>query len=315
MEITRSDCPFVSQGVTCAGWLYRPVGVTDPPVVVMAHGFGGERTWRLPAFAERFAAAGLAVLLFDYRTFGASGGEPRNLIDPCRHRTDWLAAVEHVRSLSAVDGTRLGLWGTSFSGGHVLETAARITDVSAVVAQVPFVDGPRTALKLARQGGLEYLTDGVTAALRDLGRALTRRRPYYVPMAGPPEAFAVLNTPDALEGFEALIPDGEEWDNRCPARIVLSIMAYRPVSRANEVDAPVFVAQTEHDSVIPASTTDRLVRELDDVERVRYPIGHFDAYRGEAFEVLVEREIEFFERHLCDRGGEAAGRLQTRGSK
>lgn len=112
--------------------------------------------------------------------------------------------------------------------------------------------------------------------------------------------FAVLNTPDALDGFEALIPDGEEWDNRCPARIMLTIMAYRPLSRANEVDAPVFVARTEHDTVIPASTTNRLVRELDDVERVRYPIGDFDPYRGEAFEVLVERETEFLERHLSE---------------
>lgn len=300
MEFTRHERPFESRGVTCAGWLYRPVDVEGPPVVVMAHGFGGERTWRLPAFAERFAAHGFAVFLFDYRTFGASEGDPRNLIDPFRHRADWLAAIEHVRSLSAVDGGRLALWGTSFSGGHVLEAAARVDGVSAVVAQVPFVDGPRTALKLVRRGGTQYLKRGFAAGLRDFGRALVRRRSYYVPLVGPPDEFAILNTPDALGGVQALIPDDEEWDNRCPARIALTIMAYRPLTRAGDVDAPVFVAQAMEDTIIPAATTNRLVRELDDVERVRYPIGHFDAYVGEPFEALVDREIEFLVRHLHD---------------
>jgi fermentation-respiration switch protein FrsA (DUF1100 family) len=83
----------------------------------MAHGFGAERTWRLPAFAERFAEHGLATLFFDYRSFGDSDGEPRNLVSPRRHVADWAAAVDHARSLSGVDGDRLALWGTSFWGG------------------------------------------------------------------------------------------------------------------------------------------------------------------------------------------------------
>jgi dienelactone hydrolase len=300
MAVTRSDEPFESEGVTCAGWLYRPDDVADPPVVVMAHGFGGERTWRLPAFATRFAERGLAAFLFDYRTFGASEGEPRNLVDPFAHRADWLAAIDHVRSLTALDGERLALWGTSFSGGHVVEAAARVPHVSAVVAQVPFVDGPRTALKLVRNGGLGYLRDGVVAALRDLGRAVSGRRPHYVPLAGPPDEFAVLNTPDAVRGVDSLVPLDEAWENRCPARIVFTTLAYRPLSRASDVDAPVFVAQAERDSIVPAATTDRLVRELDDVERVRYPVGHFDVYRGEPFEELVTREGRFLTRHLLE---------------
>ncbi|WP_049920709.1 alpha/beta hydrolase [Haloferax sulfurifontis] len=300
MEVVRRNESFCSHGDSCAGWLYRPDGAGTPPVVVMAHGFGGERTWRLPAFAERFAEQGLATFLFDYRTFGASEGKPRNLIDPFDHRDDWLAAVDHVRSLADVDGDRLGLWGTSFSGGHVIEVAGRVDDISAVVARVPFVDGPRTALKLVRNGGTSYLKNGLVAALRDLGRAITRRRPYYVPLAGPPDEFAILNTPDAVEGIEALIPDGESWENRCPARIALTIMIYRPISWASEVDAPVFVAQAEEDKIIPTSTTDRLVRKLDDVERIRYPIGHFDGYRCAPFENLVERESRFLVSHLFD---------------
>jgi cephalosporin-C deacetylase-like acetyl esterase len=96
----------------------------------MAHGFGGQREMRLPAFAEHFAARGLAVPVFDYRCFGASDGMPRNWIDPRRHLADCHAAIEHARSLRDVDGSRLGLWGTSFSGGHVLATAAALTSRS-----------------------------------------------------------------------------------------------------------------------------------------------------------------------------------------
>lgn len=126
------------------------------------------------------------------------------------------------------------------------------------------------------------------------------RRPYYVPLVSSHGEFAVLDTPDALRGVQALVPDDEELDNRCPARIAHTIMAYRPVTRAGDVDAPVFVARAMEDTIISARSVDRLVRELDDVERIRYPIGHLDAYGGEPFETLVDREIEFLVRHLRD---------------
>ncbi|KAB1193853.1 alpha/beta fold hydrolase [Haloferax sp. MBLA0076] len=297
---TREDHTFDSQGVACAGWLYRPTDVENPPVVVMAHGFGGERTWRLPAFAERFSERGLAVFVFDYRTFGASGGTPRNLVDPFNHRADWLEAIDYVRSLSTVDAGRVALWGTSFSGGHVIDAASRAAGIRAVVAQVPFSDGPRTGLNLVRRGGLDYLKKSVVAGLRDAWRAIHGRKPYYIPLVGSPDEFALLNTPDAVHGVEALIPDDEEWDNRCAARVSFTVLTYRPLARARNVNAPVFIAQATNDAIIPASTVDRLVDELDDVERVRYPLGHFDAYVGDAFEEVVDREGRFLERHLTD---------------
>ena len=82
----------------------------------MAHGFSGVRDQRLDAYAERFAAAGLACLVFDYRHFGDSGGQPRQLLDIGRQLDDWRAAIAFARSLEEVDGDRIGLWGTSFSG-------------------------------------------------------------------------------------------------------------------------------------------------------------------------------------------------------
>ena len=117
---------FRVDGDLVQGDLYRPEGESRPPVVVMGHGFGAERHFRLPAFAERLCAAGLAILLFDYRGFGDSEGAPRGLVAPGRHLADFAAAVRYAQGLKGVDGARAILWGTSFSGGHVLVTAARL---------------------------------------------------------------------------------------------------------------------------------------------------------------------------------------------
>jgi pimeloyl-ACP methyl ester carboxylesterase len=298
MPVTRRDADFTSRGTRCAAWLYRSEDVANPPVVVMAHGFGCERDWRLPAFAEHFADRGLATLVFDYRRFGASEGEPRNLITPKGHVRDWMAAIEHARSLDGVDGDRVALWGSSFSGGHTVTAAARAGNVDAVVAQVPFSDGIRTVLHLVRAGGLDYLTSAVVAGSKDLFRKVTLRSPHYIPIAGEPDEFAALNRPGTLDGYES-INDGE-WDNRCAGRILLTVLAYRPIAAAGQVDCPTLVVEAEEDNIITGSTVDRLVNRLDDVERVRYSAGHFDVYTGGTFDAVVERETAFLERHLLE---------------
>ena len=130
----REDLTFPSGEDTCAAWLYRPDGVAGPvPCVVMAHGFTATRGDRLPAYAERFAAAGLAVLLFDYRHFGDSTGAPRQLLDIGRQQADYRAAVAFARTLEGIDAQRIALFGTSFSGGHVVAVAAKDPSIAAVV--------------------------------------------------------------------------------------------------------------------------------------------------------------------------------------
>src|ERR1035441_8186503 len=125
----------------------------------MAHGWTGVREQRLDAYAERFAAAGLAALVFDYRHFGASGGEPRQLLDIGRQLADWRAAIAYVRGLEGIDPERIALWGSSFSGGHVIELAARDHRIAAVVAQMPFVDG---AAKDRKRTRLNYSHLGIS---------------------------------------------------------------------------------------------------------------------------------------------------------
>jgi len=260
----------------------------------MAHGFAAESSFRLPVFAQRFVHRGLAVFLFDYRNFGGSDGQPRNLVNPSRHLQDWQAALAHVRSLSGINRDRIALWGTSFSGGHVIVTAARDQGVSAVVAQVPFVDGLASAKTFKKK----YLLQAVLYGLRDLARKITLRDPYRVPVVGAPESFAVMNGEDAASGYLALVPESTSWKNECPARGLLSTTFYRPISLAHKVNCPALVLFAEKDLYIPASAVEKAAARMSQAEAISLPLGHFDVYVGDAFEKVVEHEAGFLEKHL-----------------
>jgi len=294
----RLDRDFISHGQKCAAWLFRPEGVEKPPVVVMAHGLAAERTFRLPAFAERFCAKGLAALVFDYRNFGDSAGKPRNLISPRRHVQDWLAAISHARSLHEVDGTRIGLWGSSFSGGHVLVAAARDGRVSAVVSQVPFVDGVSTALSM----NLRSSISGMIHALRDLLSVIAFQGPHCVPVAADPGEFALMNTPESKPGYLALVPPESNWKNQAPARIILTLPFYRPIAFAKKIQCPVLMIYAENDSLIPARDAPRCAAEIRQVQTVKLAGGHFDLYVGELFEKVSAGEAEFLCQYLIRAG-------------
>jgi dienelactone hydrolase len=136
----RLDVAFSSAGDECRAWLFMPE-VQRPPLVILGHGLGGTREYGLEPYAQRFADAGIAALVFTYRHFGDSGGQPRQLLDIERQLADWAAALAYARNLDGIDRDRIALWGTSFGGGHVIEAAARDGAVAAVVSQCPFTDG------------------------------------------------------------------------------------------------------------------------------------------------------------------------------
>lgn len=129
---------FESCGATLRGRFYRPGGRRKPvPAVVMAHGFSATITMTTDRYAEAFARAGLAVLLYDHRNFGRSGGEPRFEINPWVQARGYRDALGFAATVPGVDDRRLALWGDSFSGAVVLVVAGVDLRVAAVVAQVP----------------------------------------------------------------------------------------------------------------------------------------------------------------------------------
>lgn len=294
--VERTELTFDSGGVGCAAYLYRPaVGSSADrvPCVVMAHGFTATRDDRLPDYAQRFADAGLAVLVFDYRHFGASEGEPRQLIDVGRQQEDYHAAIRCARRLDGVDPDRIVLWGSSFSGGHVIAVAARDLRVSAVISQVPFADGVAASWQIPMWTQLRLAVAGV----QDVIRAILGRPPRLVPAVGPPGAIAVMTDPEAEPGMRAVVSEGSPWRNEVTARTLFSVPLYRPGLRAERLGMPLLVCVTEADHTTPPGPAIRMAERAPRGELRRYPGGHFSLYQGEGFEHALRDQIEFLRRH------------------
>ena len=291
----RSDVTFSSGGETIAAWLYRPESADARiPLVVMAHGFSATRELRLDAYAERFAAAGLGALVFDYRYFGASGGEPRQLLDVPSQHADYRAAIAYARNLDWVDPDRVALFGSSFSGGHVIAVAADDARIAAVVSQCPFTDGIASLPTVGRANIVRATLHG----LLDEARHLARMKPHYIPAVGPPGSFAVMTSPDSEPGFMALVPVQTRWENRVAARIGVRIATYRPGRAARKVTCPILFCICDTDSLAPAEATAGYAARAPHGEVKHYPVGHFEIYLGEPFERAVADQTEFLTRHL-----------------
>ena len=205
---------------------------------MLAHGFGGVREARLDAYGERFAQAGYAALVFDYRHHGASEGEPRLLIDIGRQHADWRAAIAYARAIEGVDANRIVVWGTSFSGGHVVEMAATDHRIAAVIAQTPYMSG----VAVLRSAGTAHNLRLTAAGLRDVAAGMRGRPGHEMAVVGPPGSTAAMASPDAEPGYRALFPDGYEWPNRfLPRGHARPCPATAPYRKAKRVTAPLLV--------------------------------------------------------------------------
>ena len=292
--VTRHDVSFTSDGDACAAWLFLPDGVTKPPVVILGHGLGATRDMGLPAFAERFARAGVAALAFTYRHFGDSAGHPRQLLSIKRQLADWDAAIAHVKTRNDVDGTRVAVWGSSFGGGHAIIVAARHPELRAAIAQCPFTDGVASARALGPIGTMRLLP----AVGRDVLAMVTRADPVLITLAGAPGDRALMTAHDALPGYLALVPEGGTFINEVAARVAPTITGHRPGKAAKDVRMPILFCICDHDSVTPPEETLAYARTAPLGEIKRYDTGHFDIYLGEAFEAVVADQTEFLARHL-----------------
>lgn len=260
----------------------------------MAHGLSGQKEFGLQEYAEYFAGHGMAALVFDYRNFGGSQGEPRNLVNPWRQLQDWRAAISHARSLGAVDGSRLALWGTSFSGGHVVVTAAKISGIKAVVAQVPFVDGISSTMQFP----VSYQVQGVLHGIRDLLNMIRGRAPHTVPAVGETGTFALMNTEECMQGYYSLVPKDTTWVNEVPARFMLMISAYRPTMYARKITCPVLIMYAKKDTLIGYRSVEKMGRRIPGAEVVGLDVGHFEMYTGDLFKKVVKKQAEFLKNNL-----------------
>lgn len=287
------DIAFSSAGDECRGWLFMP-DAESPPLVILGHGLGATREFGLAPYARRFADAGIASLVFTYRHFGDSGGQPRQLLDIEGQLGDWEAAIAYARSLDGIDRERIALWGTSFGGGHVIEAAARDSAVAAVVSQCPFTDG----LAGVRAASSRSLARSIVPALRDVLARLRNKPPVMIPLVGPPGSAALMTSPDSEPGYRALIPPGVNFENGVAARFINHVPLYRPGRSARKVSAPILFCICDKDAVAPPAAALRYAATSPHGEVKRYPVGHFDIYLDGPFEQAVRDQTEFLVRHL-----------------
>lgn len=300
------EISFRSRGQRCDGRLYRPHGPGPHPCLLMAHGLGGIRSAVLPDIAERFARAGSAALVFDYRHLGASEGAPRGLIDITKQRDDYRAALDYVGGIDGIDAHRLALWGTSFSGGHVLAVAAVDDRVAAAVIQNPFVDGRAAVAATIRSAGLGATARLVWKGLRDQACRVVGREPHRVELAGTPGTVAMITTADAVAGYESIMPaEPIGWEPAVPARIVLRLGLDRPAQRADRITCPLLVCVCDDDRIAPARPAVRVAERAIRGELRRYPIGHFDVFTDPWFEPVVADQVAFLRATLLSSGSES----------
>jgi uncharacterized protein len=306
MPAERQKARFTSGDTECAAWYYPG---TTGACVVMAGGFAVTKEPATDQFARRFNDAGLAVLAFDYRHLGESGGQPRQVAGVRDQLADWTAALGYAATRPGVDPARLAIWSFSASGGHVFRVAARHPALAAAIAQTPNADGLAATRNAARYQQPLALARLTGRGLLDAAGAVARRPPRLVPLAGERGTVAVVTTPDVADGDAALNPGGRypDWQQAVAARSVLRLSCYRPGRAARRVPGPLLVVACDQDQTALPGPAIRAARRAPRGELVRLPGGHYAPFL-EQHEPAVEAELDFLRRHLLDpaRAGQPA---------
>ena len=295
----RRDIEFNAEGVMLRGWLYLPDGVTTAvPTIVMAHGYSAVKEMYLDAFAEVFAQAGLGALVFDNRNFGASDGEPRQEIDPWQQIRDYRHAITYASTLPEVDANRMGIWGSSYSGGHVLVVGAIDRRVKCVVSQVPLISGHRNARRLIRA---DFIAPLQAQFEMDRRQRFAGEAPMTLPVvAEDPLAPSALPTADSWQWFsDTGRTRAPSWRNEVTLRSVEMFLEYEPgiyIGWISPTPLLLVVARDDHltvaDEAIAAYNA-----ALEPKQLALVPGGHFDAYVA-GFEVASGAAREWFVKHL-----------------
>lgn len=302
--MTREDVSFEVQGSVVRGVLYRPADAGAAACIVFAHGFSATMDWIVPTFAERFASAGFAALVFDYRHLGRSAGAPRHLVDVKQQRDDLRAAVAFARAQPRIDPARIALWGTSLGGSHVATVAAEDQKIAAVILNMPALDvikggnveNKRKALAVSRSAVLRTTLRMIGAALEDALRGALGRAPRYLKVYGKPGT-AFFTDPALAQNFERLAQGSRTWENRVAARFLLAAPRYRE-GTMERIAAPMLVCLAEHDLEISNAYVMKKVARAPRAEIRTYPHGHFELYHGAAFEQLVADQVSFLSHRL-----------------
>jgi hypothetical protein len=293
----RTDVEFeVDGGVKLRGWLFVPPGEGRRPAITMAHGYAGVKEQGIEPFAKAFTEAGFVVLLHDHRGFGASEGLPRQDVDPWRQVADWRRAISYLESLDVVDPKRIGLWGTSYAGGHAIVLGATDRRLKCIVAQVPTISGFEQGLRRIPPENVAAIEEMFADDDRAQLRGESPRRQAIV--SDDPSIPASYRARDAIDFYLQPVPPGA-WENNVTVRSTRAARMYEPGQWIARVSpTPLLMVAAMRDTI---TLTDL---ELAAYERALQPKrlvtiegGHFDPYLSQ-FHISSGAAVEWFKQHL-----------------
>lgn len=297
-DISIQPISFQSQGVRCAGRLFRGPAASESalvPAVVLATGFSGTMDWILPDYAEAFARAGFIALTFDYHGFGESDGDQRQVVNVESQHADIVAALALARSLPGVDPDRIALWGLSLGGGYVVAVASETPGIAAVIAQAPMIDyiEGRGSYKIPP---LEYAKDLVAAA-HDTVCEYLHLAPYYIKVFGGHGDLACFTGAE----FERLLPGLQQsspsWRNQVAARILMHPPRYKE-GAAERITVPILFPLADHDELVSNSFAISVASRCPRAEVLHYPCTHFTFHDPPVRDQAIADQIDFLRRHL-----------------
>ena len=293
----RTDIEFNAEGTTLRGWLYLPEGSQPFPTVVMANGFALVKEQGLDKFAEAFTNAGFACIAYDNRNLGASDGQPRQDIDPWMQMRDYRQAIVYAQSLREIDSERIGIWGTSYSGAHVLMTAAVDRRVKCVVAQVPGISGFTAARRLMSPQQFNELQQQL-----DKDRIQRQKGeppatiPFVSPDASKPSAFP---EPRSYEYYTMFGDRASNWRNEITLRSLEWWLEHDITQYMKRISpTPLLMILAAQDQISPTDLQLEAYNKANESKKVVViPGDHYGAYL-ENFDRFSSEAIAWYKQHL-----------------
>ncbi|EJB8432128.1 alpha/beta hydrolase [Acinetobacter baumannii] len=273
---------------------YIPKTNNKSAVILMAHGFAGLRQFKLIQYAQRFAQAGYAVILFDYRYWGGSTGKPREMISINSQLEDWKTMIQYASTCKFIDNRRIVLWGTSLSGGYALSLASELKNIQAIMVQIPYVDGVETA----KLYPLQRYPQALKLSSQDYMGSKMGLNPKRLPVVDQYK-LCFMPTADSYYGYLSIVNPDYYWSGEVPARVFFNLMRYRPIQLVRQINIPVLFIAAQHDSLIPIESSREAATNIAPfVSYHEWDMKHFDIYHGSWFEKAVTTQLEFLHQHI-----------------
>lgn len=273
---------------------YRPVNLKKPAVIIMAHGFAALRQFKLIQYAQRFAQAGYAVMLFDYRYWGGSTGQPRELVSIKLQMEDWFSVISHLLNRKDIDKQNVILWGTGLSGGYVMKLASELKNIRAVMMQVPFLDGT----KAAKSYPIQQYPKALKRSSQDYMGMKMGLTPIRLPVVHP-YALSFFPHQDSYNGYMSIVNSDYFWSGEVPARMLFELFRFRPTEYATKIKIPTLMIVAKQDYQTPIESSREAATNIGFyIDYHEWKMSHFDIYHQPWLEKAILTQLSFLEQNI-----------------